>query len=78
MQLSGYLLCKTHTQVVFPARHFTPRALYDVSNSLRSSQLADEYTFIVNFLMPWGNLVSYYKIPEKVEGAVGRVWEKVS
>ena len=26
--------------------------------------------------MPWGNLVSYYKVPSTVEGSVGKVWDR--
>ena len=44
--------------------------------SMLGGKLSSEYTFIVNFLMPWGNLVSYYRIPDEVEGSVGKVWER--
>ena len=39
-------------------------------------RLSEQKTFIVNFLMPWGNLVSYYKMPEAIGGGVGKVWDK--
>ncbi|GMH93241.1 hypothetical protein TL16_g12574 [Triparma laevis f. inornata] len=49
--------------------------------SMLGGRFREEKTFVVNFLMPWGNLVSYYKMPEGgpeggPEGELGKVWDK--
>jgi len=46
--------------------------------SMLGGRFREEKTFVVNFLMPWGNLVSYYKMPDSgsIPGGLGKVWDK--
>jgi hypothetical protein len=46
--------------------------------SVLGGRLADEDTFLVNFLLPFGNFVSYYGIPpiEQFPDKLGKVWTK--
>lgn len=46
--------------------------------ALLSGNLATENTFLVNFLLPFGNLVAYFKVPEvsEMKPSVRKVWER--
>jgi hypothetical protein len=67
----------------FPCRGvdlwLTDDAMTDIKRhpSMLGGKLNDVPTLVINFMMPWGNLVSYYEIPKEiVPKSVATVWSK--